>query len=225
MVLTRNDLEDIARIMEDKIKTALSDETFLNKIVHSVCIKMEETLKTQEGEIKQLNSQLEDIKRDNRKLEKEIDRNQQFSRNLNIRIFGLKQEKDIENTREVVLNLISEKMKIKSIKDNDIKKCYRIQAKNINSDIPRAPRPPAVLVRFYSDNIRAEILKNRKFLKSSGISIKEDLTKLRLALLESANKVFSKANVWSYNGNIYCKHKNELHRLEEESDINIIKSG
>lgn len=224
MVLSKKDLEDISKIIEEKITASLSNAEFIKNIADSVykriCDKYEHIISAQKEAINSLKNEVNILKKGNKKLEKEVDDSQQFSRNFNVRIFGMLQESEKENTKQIVLKLFNEKMNIKGIKDSDIMKCHRVPVRNPSSD---KTRPPAVLVRFYNDNIRAEVMGNRKLLKSTGIAVQDDLTKYRLSLMGSAIKLFNKNNVWSHNGNVFVKFKNRIHKIQNMDDINNIR--
>lgn len=96
----------------------------------------------------------------------------------------------------------------------DIENCHRVSSKNDKYD-----RPPAVLIQFRNVNTRLCLLKHRKFLKNTGITIKEDLTQSRLKLYKIAVKELGEKNVWCLNGNIYGRVDGRPRRIENEGDI------
>lgn len=221
MVLSKKDLEDIGKIIEEKITASFKNEDFIKNIVEIVNENMENKygniISKQVDDISSLKNEIAILKKDKNKLEKTIDDNQQYSRGLNVRIFGVPKESEQENTRQIVLKLINDKMNIKDIKTTDINKCHRVQAKNPGD------KPPAIVVGFNSDYIRAVVMKNRKLLKSTGISINDDLTKHRLSLFGSAVEKFSRNNVWCYHGNVFVKFKNVVHKIQDAEDIGNVK--
>lgn len=196
------------------------NEKFLQDIVDKVASavekKIEQRFDAQKEEIAALRSITEKLQKDSTDLRKSLETQEQAVRNMNIRIQGMKVENG-ENIRSKVLNLFTSKLKI-NIQNSDIKKCHRVPDKNPGD------KPPAVLVRFTSDTARLSVLKNKKNLKNSGMSIKEDLTKVRLLLLNCAIRAFSFKNAWVLNGNIYIKYNNSVHRISDEADIEKIKT-
>lgn len=67
------------------------------------------------------------------------------------------------------------------------------------------------------------ILNNKKFLKSTKILIREDLTKDQLNMVhEAAKKVGDKGKVWTISGKIFLKLDNQQRviRIENQDDIN-----
>lgn len=215
MVLTRTDLDDIKKIISDQINSIFNDQ-FKNKIVESVAKKIGERYDVKfdklDDEVQKIKNDLTELRNENLSLKKIVDGQEQNSRNLNIRIFGIPTSQN-ENIHNSVMEIFKHRIKL-NIKPEDIKKCHRIAAKNQAAD-----KPSAVLVRFQDVNNRLMVLNNRKLLKYSGINIKEDLTKMRLLLLNFAISKFNSQNVWCLHGNIYVKYRDAVHRVTEDSDV------
>lgn len=210
MVLTNDDLEKIKNIVYSTISDKL-----LNKIAAKVSdiveSKFEAKLAIHNQAVDKLNLQVTQLQVHSKMLEKRIDEQEQNSRRLNVRVFGIPALKD-ENTREVVLKLFRDKLKI-DVKNDEIANSYRIRAKNPND------KPPAIMVRFVSDNVRNAILANRKQIKTSTVQVKEDLTKFRLSLLNAAVKKFSFKNAWCLNGSVYFRQGKDVHKVSDLSDV------
>lgn len=217
MPLNKKDVEEIKSLITEQIKAVLCDE-FLEEIAARVTKNIEAKLNLQfskyDADILKLSKEICDLKKFNSKLELQMDKNEQFSRRKNIRIFGLKYEEG-ENTQNVVLDLFNNKMNLQFINSGNIITCHRVFAKNrSNTD-----KPPAVLVTCDNVNVRKRVLQNKKSLKSTGVRIKEDLTKYRLSIFEDAVKQFTIKNVWSYNGSIYVRCKDVVHRVDNKDEI------
>lgn len=210
MVLTSEDLDKIKNIIHSSMT-----EKFMNKIANKVAeivdAKFEARITGHTEAINTLKTQVAELQERGREMERKIEEQEQNSRNLNLRIFGLPVSEG-EDVKETVISLFSHKMKI-SIKGEEFK-CYRIRAKNPGD------KPPAVMVRFLNDNVRNAVIANRKQLKNSSIRIKEDLTKFRLALLDAAVKKFTFKNAWCVNGNIYIRFNNSVRRVSSLCEIN-----
>lgn len=222
MGLTSGDLEKIRKLLHEETKSIFNDEylkSISDNILKCVSEKYDDVLDQHKNDIASLKQSVSCITQWKEKMEKQLDSSEQFSRSLNIRIFGINEEKN-EDLHKTVTDLFKNKLKITSISESDLKKCHRIASKIINID---KPRPAAIMVRFSQDKVRKMVLKNRGFLKNTGIQIQEDLTKLRLRLLDTAIKKFTKNNVWCSNGVILVKINNIVHRIESEAELNNIK--
>lgn len=223
MPLKRSDLDEIKTLIIEQIKSVFNED-FMKDLADRVSMRIDEKyneqFKKQQEKIGFLEKEIIVLQKENKLLAKSLDNQEQLSRNLNIRIFGITQEND-EDVRKIVLNLFTQKMKLNCIADMDIKNCYRVSAKTPSVD---KPRPPAILVSFFNENKRTAVLKQRKILKSTGILIKEDLTKTRLNILGCATGKFSNKNAWCLNGNIYVKCNGIVHRISDEDDLKDINT-
>ena len=212
MVFTRTDLEEIKKIMGEVINEQLKDQ-LADSIYRKIENKFQGKIKVLENDLIGLKSDLANTKKENQSLKMALDSSEQFSRVRNIRIFGM-DEAETEDLFQEILNLFTVKMKVNSINISDIKACHRVEAKN-----PVPDKPRTVLVSFNSVNKRTEVLKSRKLLKNTKISIKEDLTQYRLKLLSAAVAKFSSKNAWCLHGNIYVRSAGVVHRVGCDTDI------
>lgn len=190
-----NDTKNLA-IENDKME---SQET-LNKILK--CVE-----KTNEG-IMELNSKFDNLDREVNKLKsvtlkntldintiiKKMDDLEQYSRNNNIRVYGL-QEKPNENTHDSILKIINDILKISNITSGDIEKSFRIGKANVE-------KPRAIFVKFKSHQNKVDVYGNKNKLKGTKITIREDLTKQRIQILNEKIEKYGKKNVWTLEGKI-----------------------
>ena len=209
MGLTNADIEKIKGIFSDQFLQIVAE-----KVAKIVERELEDRIKAQENIIVNLQSEVEGLKRYKEESEVRSDNHEQGSRAMNVRIFGIPYE-ERENLLGKVLDLFNKKLKC-NIKDIHIKKCHRVSSK-IPSD-----KPPSILVKFVCDSERMAVLRNRKHLKKSGINIKEDLTKVRLNLLNEAINKFSYKNAWCLNGIVYVKSESGVHRINKKSDLSAL---
>lgn len=216
MVLLRNDIDDIRKIVAEQITSTILSEQFQNRLIDSLIEKLDrkfnEKIEKIENDVTLLRKEVESLKSANHSLKMKLDAQEQYTRNNNIRIFGLQHEKN-EDVLKIVTDLFQNKMNI-NIDNLDIKNVHRVEAKN-----PSADKPPAVLVQFSNVNKRTAILKQRKMLKNTPVVIREDLTQCRLELLKKAVGKFSEKKVWSLHGNIYIKSGSVVRRIDGEMDI------
>lgn len=212
MVLTRTDIDDMKRAVKSEIDRIFNAE-FKNQVVETIMNKIEERfenrIKKLESDMTALNNRITDLSIDNRNMRTKLDALEQHTRRQNIRIFGL-QYQDGENTLEKVIELFHSKLKLNSVRSGDIKSCYRVAAKNTQPE-----KPPAVLVSFSDNNIRASVLKSRKELRSTKIFVREDLTNSRVKLLSAAINKFSRKDAWCRNGVVYVRSGGVTHRVED----------
>lgn len=229
MGLTSGDIEKIRKLLHEESKNIFNEQylkAVSENILQSLADKYDKAIDNQNQRLDHFKQSLDIISGDydrfahwKEKLEQQLEKNEQFSRSLNIRIFGIPEE-DNENLHSVIINLFHKKLKLNSISESDIKKCHRVASRNINAD---NSRPPAILVRFFADKVRTLVLKNRNNLKSTGIQIQEDLTQFRLRLLADAAKKFSKQHVWCSNGIVLVKCNDVVYRVETRADLEKIK--
>lgn len=216
MVLTRTDLDEIRKVITTEVRAIVLDQLkaeIIEAISQGIEKKFEKRFTDIHNDLARTKTELSSVKMDNQILRKIIDSNEQYQRNRNVRIFGLKLSEN-ENLTQSVLNVITTKMNMVQINKTDIHKCHRVSAKN-----PTPDKPPAVLVEFVSVHKRSDVLKHRKLLKNTNISIKEDLTQYRLKVFSAAVSKFSSKNAWCLNGNVYVKSAGVVHRIEDESDV------
>lgn len=215
MGLTNADLDKIRNIITSTFSDQFLQE-LADKVGKIISEKYETKINALEKKLNNIEKEMCDLRNKNQEMEKIIDNHEQSSRSLNVRIFGVPYQEG-ENLHNIISDIFKTKLKI-NVKNSDIKKCHRVYAKNPRVD---SDKPPAILVRFCNDESRLAVLKNRKCLKSSGIVIKEDLTKIRLALMSSAMEKFGNKNVWCLYGNIYTKNGGVVRRINDLEDLNV----
>ncbi|KAK9711956.1 hypothetical protein QE152_g25161 [Popillia japonica] len=122
-----------------------------------------------------------------------LDNLEQYSRRNNIRIIGIKEQKD-EKLESELVSLFKDKLNI-NIVQRDMDCFHRVG--NVDSKT-KASRP--VIIKFATYNIKDEVLKNRKKLRGSNIFISEDLTSARYKLLRAVQdlqyELFCVSETW-----------------------------
>ena len=129
-------------------------------------------------------------------LEKESDDHEQYSRRNCLLVHGIEEESN-EDTDEVVVNMLKEKLNME-VSKKDLDRSHRIGKSN-----PRKKRP--IIVKFVRYNDRQKAYSNKKRLKNSGISITESLTAFRMEQLKLAREKYDFRNVWTQDGKILFK--------------------
>lgn len=219
MVLTRTDLDEIKRIVSDEVRATITKQmaSLAENITQKLELKFGNMIKEVKEQSTALAKKVKELQDENSRLITTLDSQEQYSRRRNIRIFGLeiKQGTDIQLE---VYNMLRTTLKIDDLQVSDIDRCYHVQSK-----VPDPSKPPAILVQFSDINKRSSVLKNRKNLKQPGITIKEDLTKMRLKLLHSAVNKFSAKSAWCLHGTVYVKSGNgDIHRVDNLNHLNQI---
>lgn len=222
--MSRADIDAIRQVF---IKDAPNDE-FCKKIVSLISkeidarltkriIDLEDKVSSLEGNMTCMQSEITQLRRDNLRLMETTDTQEQYHRNLNIRLYGIPSNADDRqsNIKHSVLNVFKEKMQL-DIQESQIASCFRIKHKNSNTAVSAGP----VLITFSDLNMRSKVLKNRKLLKGSQLVVKEDLTGVRAKILKCATEKFSRKNVWCNNGNIYVRFKGVVSKVSSMEHLN-----
>jgi hypothetical protein len=199
--------ESISRKIEDAVKKCFQDDAFGNTLLNTISEHLSRTLSADLREaIKELKTECASLKKELDECKKElksvksvftakIDEAEQYSRRNNLRVYGVP-EKHHEDSTEAVIQLAKEKLDV-DISKFDIDRCHRLGKQDAKKN---SPRP--IIVRFSTYRMRSLVFRNKRLLKNTGITIKEDLTVLRRQLMRDATEVFGLKCVWSLDGNI-----------------------
>ena len=169
----------MAEVVEDKIGPRLD---YCEGQIHDIMIKLDaiETKQTTHDEIAYKVS----------RIKTELDDLEQYGRRNNLRINGIPEKAD-ENTTELVKTLANDKLGV-SLDDRDFDRSHRVGK-------PGA-RPRPILVKFTNYTARNLVIKQRRKLKGSRISINEDLTKKNQDLLKKTAQQTGVVSAWSSDG-------------------------
>lgn len=238
MPVTRDAKEQIEYSVNQAIINSFQNEEFIKKISNSVVIAVIKTLETRltdlEDSVALLKKELDIIKNDNvykiTRLEETVaseevknkDANErlehidQANRLTSLRLFNM-EEKQREDTKNEVIQLIKDKMMV-NLKPEDIEFCYRIGTEG-------SKKRRGIYLKFSSLSLRQAIYGKKNTLKGTGIVIKEDLTKSRLALVNKLSDKLGLKNVWTQNGKIFVFLDKKVHSIRNLDDINKIKEN
>ncbi|KAK9679636.1 hypothetical protein QE152_g39834 [Popillia japonica] len=123
------------------------------------------------------------LEKENTLLHDKVDRLEQYTRRNSVRIYGVPEEPD-EDIASVVTNLLSERLNCPSTVTL-IDRCHRIPSKNTHSTANNKAKP--IILKFISYRAKECVVKNRKLLKGTGITITDDLTRKRYDLYKQRN--------------------------------------
>ena len=176
-------IRDLERGLNDIVERSLSLET-----------KMATTEKTVEDSVQsidtsssaQLQTQIHDCMVMTNDLE-------QYGRRYNIRLHGLTLSG--ESSTDAVVDIIRDKLHLECTTD-DIEASHPLPSRS-------SEKQPAVIVRFRSRKKRDEVLRSRKNLKGTNVSISEDLTSLNMQLLNRLKKSDKIKSCWTWNGRVF----------------------
>lgn len=140
MGLSPADLREIKSV----IVSTFSDkclEDIADKVAVKIQLQLEQQMWEQQNLIGSLQNRIHMLAQENSNLQQQIDMQEQNSRNLNLRVFGLS-IKDGEDLREETVRFFNQHLKI-NIQSTEIQKCHTVSSRNVNNI-----NPPAVLVSF-----------------------------------------------------------------------------
>ena len=219
-VITRDDgflrglIREIFHEMKDELLNSVSHRIELLEGTIFDNNEENDKLKT---EIKHLNEELENQKAENEKLveqiktvndaaEDRINDLEQYGRRNNLRINGIPEDTDVEETAERTTRKVAETLN-RVIVDLNLAKCDFDIAHRLGQRGPGSCRP--VIVKFQSRMKRDIVLRNRKLFKGSNIYMNEDLTRLNQLVLSCVRKKMPDEvdKVWVRNGRISYKNK------------------
>lgn len=227
-VVTRDDgfLRDLIRDIFQQMK-----DEFLKSVSHRIDIlegklfEKDQENESLKREIHDLNKSLDYQKTENEKLvdqiqkvneaaEEKINDLEQYGRRNNLRITGIPEQRDVEETAEMTTRIVLEKLN-DSIETLDLERfeidiAHRLGQKRANSHRP-------IIIKFQSKMKRDAVLRSRKVFKGSKIFVNEDLTrKNQLALACVRKKMPDEVDkVWTRNGHIFYKNKtNHIHEVK-----------
>lgn len=200
MPFTRDQTEDINKLISESIRAIVNSQDFIESIVVAVSTviigSVEDQLNNMKSKIEKLERDNESLSRENTKLANLVENINSTNRKKNIRILGVK-EMAGEKPIAVVLKLFKETMKL-NITEESIDQVYRIGKK-------REDKPRPVLVQFSNVKNRNSVFYEKKILKGTKVVILEDLTHQQTMCYKRAADIYTNKNVWTRNGRIYVK--------------------
>ena len=220
----RSEINDFKQIMEREQQELKSSIQFISDQYDS----LKTSQQTNEEKCVTLKNENICMKGTISNLFNKIDELEQYSRRNCLLINGIKEvdppkenvsEETIEvstqeNTDIAVLLLFNEKLGV-DVHIKDIDRTHRIgRQKQKNKG---APRP--IIVKFSNDNTRQRVFQARRKLKGTQITIVENLTSKRVAILSKVRNKFGVRNVWSLDGRIFAVVEGVKTRIDSIEQI------
>lgn len=211
--------EEIEETVKRVVKEALQDTGMLQvlanlikeTVTNSVVTELQKTIEFNSEVISELKSAL--VKRDEKieALEAKVDELEQYQRRQCLRIFGV-EEQEAEDTDKLVME-VGKRIGV-DVNVMDIDRSHRIGRRDVGND-----RPRPIIVKFVSYRKRSEVFKNKRLLKKTGVTIREDLTRIRHNILKEAITKFGVNSVWTQDGVIIVNRGDSKRRVTCWSDL------
>ncbi|KAK3928872.1 Protein unc-13-like protein C [Frankliniella fusca] len=172
--------------------------TLVTQALNQALNPVKDSIESLHQEVEGLRRELKEKDVQIRELNDKLDEREQYSRRNNLRIFGVK-ESPRENTDMEVIK-IAEQCGV-SIVGSQIDRSHRVGKVGPN------PRP--IIVKFIGYGPRSKIFSAKKCLKGTSVTVREDLTSHRLALLKRAVQAYTLQKVWTHDGVILINTGNQ----------------
>lgn len=188
-------------------------EAVTDIVTKKVIERLEENIGFNTSACEDLKKQFSDLEEEVNRLKQECakrdDELEQYQRRNNLRVFGIA-ENDKENCDELVMRL-ARQIGV-DIGIADIDRSHRVGQKKAGSIRP-------IIMKLVSYQKRRELFFNKRHLKGTGTTIREDLTASRMQLLQDViNKVGVK-NTWTVDGTIFIRHGSTKKKIAAKEDI------
>ena len=148
---------------------------------------------------------------------KRHDELEQYSSRECIILHGVPEKKTIEERRNedtdaIIMEEIGTRLNIE-IKPEDIDRSHRLGKFRAGQKKGRS-----IIVKFSRHNVKHAVYKRKKLFKNSGMMITERLTSRRARFLRYAKEKCGPTNVWTSDGDIFCKLNNGSDGIQNMSD-------
>ncbi|CAG9812626.1 unnamed protein product [Phaedon cochleariae] len=208
--------KDFQKLIKEAMKAIITDQCFMESLVKSVSEhlneKIDEVLTKQQEKLKEVEEKVTALSKENSVLKLKLEKQEQYHVKNCIRIYGVEESED-EVTDDIVHNLMNKTLKIKINVAQNTEFSYRVGPKTAKTSNAANKKPRAILVRFCNYRDKLKVIESRKNLKSSGVVIREELTKVKSELLRTAINKYSSKNVWTWNGEVFANIDGQKRKL------------
>lgn len=123
-----------------------------------------------------------------------------------------------EDTTQVLVKTVAERIKQSGFTVSDISRCHRM-GRTTTSD-----RPRPILFKLRDASVRSKIWSSKTNLKGSGITMSEFLTKARHDAFMAARERFGISRCWTADGTVYVLGADGVrHRVRCIEDLDSVK--
>ena len=120
----------------------------------------------------------------------------------NVRIRGFKLPSDT-NMSESVASWMATALSLPEVTSADIAVAHPLRSRKSTTD-SAGSKIESIIVRFHNKDVKNKIMRNRKLLKNSQISISDDLTSMNVALINRLKNDALISDAWSWQGKIFA---------------------
>lgn len=203
-------------------KDALKDDLIKQSLRNIIRSELEEVVKPLKNEINKQRAIIKALEAKTNVLEKSVDQQEQYTRRENLRLSGLKEEKD-ENLEEKVLDIVNNQMALSPpLHSTDFARIHRVGA-------PDPSKPRQIIVKMNNYRVRARVFSNKKKLAGTPLSLNEDLTRIRSSILYRARQAKKQNKIqeaWSHDGRINVRdNKGKIHFNVDTLQLDQIING
>ena len=199
----------------------VSSTKFASSLSESLKFDIDELKATSAATEKKIAS----LETDNLRLVNKIDDLEQYTRRTNVRIFGIPESDNNEDTDDLAIKFLSSELGVQ-LSPNDISRSHRVGKRSTTK-----PRP--IIVRLVCHNTKVSILRKRRLLKDNKrpFNVQEDLTVARRDILKYLHGIDNGivSRVWTIDGTILfrpTRHSSIIERctsIEQCQDLDITK--
>ena len=228
-VIDRSEKLNLAHERLDQLETkiALNDAT-----VHAITDELEnlnKRLSDKDAEIDELKAEMEELKdgmskvvdkqavHDAQNVDIRLDELDQYGRRNMLRLSGVPEPNEIEDTKPMVIELFKEKLNV-TLQPSDIDRTHRLGAFDKSRKFVRA-----IVVKFTNYDAREAVFSQRKRLFGSGLYLNDHLTTIRARLMYIARQYKKKnllTNVWSAEGRVLIRDtKDKTHAIFTKEEL------
>lgn len=207
MVFTQSQIADIKTIIQETIRELMMDKAFIADIVMKVKDKLD-IPKLIDSKCMEFKEQIALLHDENKHLQERVEKQEQFSRRNNVRIYGISEASE---SRQEILKMLNNSSRLE-FSPEKIETVYHIGKKTTAGQ-------RAVFLKFREYRYKEEIMSARKLLRGTNVIICDDLTKERHAILKEAVFKLGKKNVWCIGGKIHFKKGNTKYVINNRDDI------
>lgn len=210
----RNVEECVKRVLQESLQEPAILNSLATLIKDVVVAELKSALDKNSEVIQKLEYALQERDRKIVELEKQLSSKQddleQYQRRQCLRIFGVPEDRG-EDTDVIAID-VAKKIGV-DLTIEDIDRSHRVGKVSDGDKI----RP--VIVKFVSYRKRCEMFRNKRLLKGSNVTIREDLTKKRHDMLRQCITKYGLKNVWTLDGAIFVREGDNKRRITKQEDI------
>lgn len=203
-------MEDtVKRVLKDVLQDASILQVLATMIKDHILSELQKTINENTAVIEALKETINEKDKVINDLQVKLDDLEQYQRRQCLRVFGVEEGADedtdvkaIEIARKIGVDLSIE----------DIDRSHRIGVRNND-------RPRPIIIKFVSYRKRSEVFHSKKNLKGSGVTIREDLTKMRHSLLKETINKYGVRSVWTLDGVVIAKIGDQKRRITSSRDL------